>query len=265
EVLGRQVGGRIVASAQTDRFDAVFTGHIPVGPGFWSSSLVPPPPPLLPLLGEMRPFFLETGSQFRPGPPPEFGSPEFLVALGEVRQISDTRTDEQLRIGRFWALATGTLVAGYWNEQAEALIDRDGLSERDAAHAFALVNMAAMDANIACHDAKYVYWFIRPTKADPGITLIPQDGDLVAVGLPNHPSYPSNHACVSGAASVVLGGIFPSDSHRLFALGREAGISRLYAGLHYRFDMEAGFDIAANVVALARERDPAAGQPFPMR
>jgi hypothetical protein len=61
----------------------------------------------------MRPFFMESGDQFRPGPPPAFGSPEFLAALAEVRQFSDNRTADQQRIAEFWALTTGSLTAGF--------------------------------------------------------------------------------------------------------------------------------------------------------
>jgi hypothetical protein len=53
--------------------------------------------------------------------------------------------------------------------------------------------MAAMDATIACYDAKFTYWLIRPYKADPAITT--------PIGRPNHPAYPSSHACNSGASA----------------------------------------------------------------
>jgi membrane-associated phospholipid phosphatase len=253
EQIGRSVGADVVAHAQTDRFNAVWTGTVPTGPGKWISS----GPPVFPLLGQMRTFFMTSGSQFRPGPPPTFGSPEFLSALAEIRQFSDTRTAEQLRIAQFWAAPSPSLVAGYWNEQASALIVDRHMSEREAAHAFALMNMAAMDANIASHDAKYTYWFIRPTQADPGITL--------AVPLPNHPSYPSNHAAVSGAAANILSHLFPSDKSHLASLAQEAAISRLYAGIHYRFDMDAGLEIARQVSDLAIEFDVHGQQPFTLR
>jgi membrane-associated phospholipid phosphatase len=262
EQIGRAVGAEVVVNARTDRFDAVWTGTVPTGPGKWISSSAPP---VLPLLGQMRTFFMTSGGQFRPGPPPAFGSPEFLAALAEIRQISDTRTAEQISIARFWAMTSGSLVAGYWNEQASALIVDRGMSERAAAHAFALMNMAAMDANIACHDAKYTYWFIRPPQADPGIKLIQADGTGIAVGMPNHPSYPSNHACVSGAAANILSHLFPSSKSHLASLAQEAAISRLYAGIHYRFDMNAGLEIARQVAGLAIDLDVHDHQPFALR
>ena len=243
EAVGRSVGIQVVELARTDGFDAVWTGAPPTGPGFWSSDFDPPRPPLLPLLGHMRPFFMTSGDQFRPGPPPVFGSPAYLVALAEIRQFSDTRTADQLRIAEFWAMPT---VAAFWNEQATTLIARDRLDERRAAHVLALMHMATMDANIACHDAKYTYWLIRPYRADPAITT--------PIPRPQHPSYPSNHACVSGTSAYVLGGLFPGDADRLAAMADEAGESRLYAGIHYRFDKDAGLHIARQVAELALQR-----------
>lgn len=240
EVVGRSIGAQVAEVARTDGFDAVWTGTAPTGPGLWSSDFDPPRPPLLPLLGRMRPFFLTSGDQFRPGPPPAFGSPAYLAALAEVRRFSDTRTADQLRIAEFWAMPT---VAAFWNEQATTLIARDGLDEQRAARVLALMHMATMDANIACHDAKYTYWLIRPYRADPAI--------VTPIARPQHPSYPSDHACASGASAYVLGGLFPADAERLAALADEAGESRLYAGIHYRFDKDSGLRIARQVAALA--------------
>ena len=257
ETIGRAIGAAVVASAQTDRFNAVWTGTVPTGPGLWFSSAVPPAPPLLPLLGQMRPFFMRSGDQFRPGPPPAFGSPAYLRALAEIRNFSDTRTPEQLAIAQFWAGTTGSLVAGFWNAEIADDIVSHHLDERRAAHAFALVNMAAMDANIACHDTKYTYWLIRPSQADPAITT--------PIGLPNHPSYASNHACVSGTVAYVLGGLFPDQATRLAAMADEAAESRLYAGIHYRFDKDAGLRIARQVADLALASDAHGHEAFALR
>ena len=246
EVIGRSIGAEVADLARTDRFDAVWTGTVPTGDGYWSSDFDPPRPPQLPRLGQMRPFFMESGDQFRPPPPPAFGSPAFVAALEEVRRISDHRTPDQLRIAEYWALTTGSLVAGFWNEEATKRIARYHLNERRAARVLALMHMAGMDASIACYDAKYTYWLIRPYRADPAITT--------PIPRPNHPSYPSSHACYSGASAYVLGALFPADAEHLAAMADEAAESRLYAGIHYRFDKDAGLGIARQVAALAVQR-----------
>jgi membrane-associated phospholipid phosphatase len=96
----------------------------------------------------------------------------------------------------------------------------------------AYANAAAFDAQIACFDAKFTYWFIRPSQADPAITL--------PIPLPNHPSYPSAHSCITSALMTVLIDAFPSDRPRLEGIITSAGLSRMYAGIHYQCDVEAG-------------------------
>jgi membrane-associated phospholipid phosphatase len=83
--------------------------------------------------------------------------------------------------------------------------------------------------------------------ADPSITL--------AIGLPNFPSYPSNHAAVSGGMARVLGEKFRPERARLDGLAEEAMISRIYGGIHYRFDGEAGLELGRKIAAYALERD----------
>jgi hypothetical protein len=244
---GRVLGAKVVARAQNDRFNTPWTGTVPTGPGKWSSLANPPAPPLLPLLGKAQPFFMTNGSQFRPPPPPAFGSAAFLASLAEVRRIADTRTPTQDSIAKFWAIPTGSLIVGYWNNVALGLIAKYRLGERAAAHALALSNTAGQDASIACHDAKYVYWLIRPSAADPAI--------ITSVGVPNHPSYPSNHSCLSTVTANVLGAVFPKDKERLQSLANEASMSRLYGGIHYRFDMDAGIEIARKIGNLAIQLD----------
>jgi hypothetical protein len=247
EALGRAIGAKAVARAQADEFGASWTGTVPTGRGMWFSSARPPAPPQLPDLGRMRPFYLVSGNQFRPGPPPAFDSPAFRESLGEVRRISDTRTPAQDSIAKYWAMATGTLIAGFWNTTISELIVREKLGERAAARSLALMYTAAMDGLIACADAKFTYWLLRPTQADTAIAL--------AIGLPNFPAYPSNHACVSGTAAYVLAAIFPGERGRLEQMARDAGISRVYGGIHYRFDSDSGLGIARKVSETALGAD----------
>lgn len=238
EAIGRDIGTEVLALAATDNFGVLDPGLPPVGPGFWTSSGAPT------VRGGYgaRPFFLTSGSELRSPPPPTFGSPEFLAALAEVRAVSDSRTAEQLAIAQKWAPFSGVL----FNEIAADLIVKHRRSEIEAARIFAYANAAAFDAIIACFDTKFTYWFIRPPQADPAITT--------PIGLPNHPSYPSAHSCETGAWEAVLADAFPSERPALAAYAQEASISRLYAGIHYRFDLEAGEAIGRAAGRLALER-----------
>ena len=174
------------------------------------------------------------GDQFRPEPPPAFGSAEFQAALTEVRRYSDQRTQRELDIAKHWGDGVGTYTpAGHWNRIAADLTTWYNLSEAETARVLAAMNMAMMDAGIAVWDAKYTYWLIRPSQADAAITT--------PVGLPNFPSYVSGHSGFSGAGADVLAFFFPNEAVRLRAQAEEAAMSRLYGGIHYRFDSEVGF------------------------
>src|SRR6266550_8910506 len=250
EAIGRTVGAEIVARARTDGFTNPNTAVPPVGPGYWTSSAIPPVPVNGGQLPGVLPWFLTSASQFRPGPPPAFASPGFETALAEIRQISDTRTSEQVRIATYWALNAGTITgSGFWLVEASQDVVDHGLSEREATHVFALLSATMADAQVGCWDAKLTYWFIRPWKADLGITVVP------AVGMPNHPSYPSGHSCVSASAAEVLSAFFPEERAELDAMVIEAGLSRMYAGIHYRFDIEAGQALGRSVARFAIAAD----------
>jgi membrane-associated phospholipid phosphatase len=248
EAIGRAVGAQIVTRARSDRFDRPAVGTPPIGPGYWTSAN----PPAL-AGGQMpgvTPWFLNSADQFRASSPPAFGSPDYLAALAEIRQLSDTRTAEQTRIAIFWAQNAGTITTpGYWLSIGTDGINTHGLSEREATHLYALVSATMFDAQIACWDTKLTYWFIRPSKADPGIRLIPE------VGLPNHPSYPSGHSCTSSSAAEVLSAFFPEERGRFDAMVVEAGLSRMYAGIHYRFDIESGQSLGRQVAQFAIAAD----------
>jgi membrane-associated phospholipid phosphatase len=238
EVIGRAVGATVLAQAATDNFGVQLPGVPPIGPGFWTSSGAPT------VTGGLgaRPFFLRSGDELRSPPPPAFGSPAYLAALAEVRATSDGRTETQLAIARKWVPFSGVVFNGI----AAELIVKHRRSEHEAARIFAYASTAAYDANIGCFDTKFTYWYIRPSKADAAITT--------PVGLPNHPSYPSAHSCETGAWEAVLVDAFPGERASIVASAREAGLSRLYGGIHYRFDMEAGeaLGLAAGGLALQR-------------
>ena len=92
--------------------------------------------------------------------------------------------------------------------------------------------MAMHDVAVGCWDTKMKNFNPRPAQLDPTIKT--------TIGLPNFPSYPSGHSTFSGAAATVLGTIFPQGAASFDAMADEAGISRLYGGIHYRSDIVSG-------------------------
>ncbi|HEX5575797.1 MAG TPA: vanadium-dependent haloperoxidase, partial [Gemmatimonadales bacterium] len=250
EAIGRAIGARVNTFAQSDRVGLTDPGTPPVGPGYW----IPNGPPVRLLLGA-RPFYLSSTDELRPVPPPAFGSAEFTAALAEVRQISDTRTAEQLALAQFWNVNQSPFSNAAFSALARELIVTYRRSDADAARTLFLMYSAGFDALIGCWDAKYAYWLIRPSQADPAITT--------PVGLPNHPSYPSGHSCVDGAFSGVLMDAFPSERDRLERTAQEASESRVYGGIHYRFDKLAGLALGRAAAAKARTADLATVAPLP--
>jgi hypothetical protein len=245
EAIGRAVGADIVTRATHDGFSEPNTAApSTTGPEVWISSTNPA---TLTAGGQFPGMILWfptlTPHEFRSPPPPAFTSARFATDLAEIRQISDTRTAGQGTIAEFWALNAGTPTAsGFWLEYASNAIAHEGdWSERNATHLFALLSATMADATIACWDTKLTYWLVRPWNADALITT------LAKVGKPNHPSYPSGHSCVSSSAGEVLSTFFPGQRTHIADMVTEAGLSRMYAGIHYRFDIEAGQALGKDV------------------
>jgi membrane-associated phospholipid phosphatase len=102
-----------------------------------------------------------------------------------------------------------------------------------AARVYALEAVAQHDATIACWDTKFAYLEMRPPMADT--TIIP------VFALPQHPGFPSGHACASGATAAVMSYLFPSDAQSFAAMSLDAGNSTFYAAIHTMFDVAQGF------------------------
>jgi hypothetical protein len=237
--IGKRAADDVIAAAKSDRSELVWSGQIPTTPGTWKSQAQPPQPPLFARTGELRPFFIASGSEFRAPPPPALDSEAFRKTVAEVRKISDNRTAEQLRIAQYWELVASPNFPGWWNQTALEAAEAHHLSQLETAEVLALMHMAWLDAFSTCADSKYAYWVPRPTQVDPEIRL--------AIGLPNHPSYPSNHSCTSSAAARVLDAKFPDQGGRYLALAQEVAMSRIYGGIHYPIDTEAGLEIGRKV------------------
>jgi hypothetical protein len=90
------------------------------------------------------------------------------------------------------------------------------------------MNRAMMDGGILCWYSKYKYYLPRPSQLDPNIKI--------STGIPNFPSYTSGHSTFSAAGGTVLSHFFPDQKEKLRQMYEEAGISRVYGGIHYNCD-----------------------------
>jgi len=220
---------------------------------------------------QVTPFALESASQFRPGPPPDLLSDSYSDALNEVKsfgiQNGTASSPDQALTGRFWNGA----IQNYWNEIAQTAVLGQGLSTAQSARLFALLNLTMADGVIAFYDAKYAYNFWRPVTAiraadtDGNHDTAPDPNWLPEVGNTTpDPSYPGAHAVISAAASAVLESVlrhnhfsFQITSEVLPGVERsfdsfsdaaeEATLSRIFAGVHFRFDLTAGHRLGREV------------------
>ncbi len=253
EEIGRAVGAAVVERGQSDGSTALWDGTTPTGDGIWKAAPTAIGGPLEVMAGTWRPWILASGSELRAEPPPAFGSEAWQRDADELVRVAETLTDDQVRIARFWADGSGTdTPPGHWTRIGLNLVARDGLSLPFAARVIAHTAVAQADAFIACWETKFFYWTGRPTALIKGFAS--------TIGTPNFPSYTSGHSTQSGAAAVVLGHFFPHDAGRLHGMAEEAAISRMYGGIHYRFDNEVGLRIGREIGQ--RTVDRAGGGPI---
>jgi membrane-associated phospholipid phosphatase len=204
--LGRAVAEKVIERAKQDGSDAVWSGEVPEGEGYWTWE---GDSPFTPMAGSWQAWLLSANDQFRPAPPPAYDAPVF-----------EHRLDQ--------------------NPPLAALV-------------YSALGVGINDAFIACFEAKYTYWTMRPFQLDPAVApLFP---------TPNHPSYPAAHGCNSGAGSTILAGFFPAEQATILASGQEAGNSRLWAGIHYQSDIDAGLELGRQVGELVLEHTKAMRQP----
>ena len=233
--LGRKVAELAIQRAENDSSDAEWDGKIPEGPGYWTGEK-----PAAVMAGTWQTWVLESGSEFRPEPPPPYNSLELAAEMDELRNYERTPLSNSHAL--FWEYgAGGSRVHAFWNEQvSKKLFEYDlGSNAPRAARAYALESIAFYDSAVACFDAKYTYWLLRPFQMDADFKPL--------FATPNHPSYPSAHSCLSGSAAQVMAYLFPRDADSLTAMAEEAGEARIWAGIHYRTDIKVGLELGQMV------------------
>ncbi len=253
--IGRGVARLAILRALHDGADEVWDLRTrPIAkPGMWHG--VPPldsAHPQEPLAGTWKTWVLKNGAEFHPPAPPSPDSEIFLRASQEVLQVARNLTADEKRIAAYWHLDQGTVTPpGLWNRKARALAGHRNLTEKERLRLLSTLNVAMFDASIACWNAKYTWWVQRPATAirermDPAF--------MPYLVTPPHPSYVSGHATVSGAAAEILKRFFPDDAVQIDAWAEEAALSRLYGGIHYRFDNEAGLLLGRQIGKTVLER-----------
>jgi membrane-associated phospholipid phosphatase len=245
------VAARVIARAHADGAMQPWTGAVPIGAGLWQ-----PTPnkyvqvPFDAVAGSWRTWVIASGDAYRPLPPPAPGSPVFQRDVAELRTLSTSRTVEQTNIARYWATDAPSVI---WEKYLLNEIVARRMGPIRAARAQALASVAMYDAFVACWDAKFHYWVARPVTADPVITTV--------FPTPPFPSYPSGHSTISSAAGEVFAELFPDSAAAYRQRGVEASLSRVYAAVHYRFDVDAGDSLGVRIGRAVVARARADGAP----
>lgn len=277
-VAGRQIGilcaQRMLANRANDGWNVTPPPYIlPTTPGNWQPT---PPGNAAASLTHFRgvtPFTMFQNTQFLPVPPPTLTSYEYAAEVNEVKTLGSatgsSRTDEQTQTAQLWA--SGTTSEVYLNDLIRNMAISRNLSVSQNARLFALVYMASHDALQTTNTTQYTYGRWRPITAirradedgNPGTTA---DANwLSLINAPATPTYSSNASALTSTPARLLSLFFGRDdipfqinfggtpnvirSYLSFsAMTNEAALSRIYAGIHFRSDINAG-QIAGNNVA----------------
>jgi hypothetical protein len=281
--LGETVARQIVESRAADGA----TNIDPYRPKTKAGQYVPTATMVCSTWPTMRPFALESPSQFRPAPPVALQSREWAADYNEIKDVggktSSSRTAQQTETARFW-LMTGPPA---YHPLARQIILSRHMDLVDSARSMALFSLTLTDAYIAGFDAKYKYEFWRPITAirngelddNPGTAPDPTWQPLDAT--PMHPEYPCAHCIQSSAARVVLESLAagqripelsltslstPGVTHHwsnLEDFTTEVANSRIWAGFHYRFSARVGTALGRQVAqyVIGKTMQPIGAQP----
>jgi hypothetical protein len=244
------------------------------------------PPPSLqtaqtPWLAFMQPWLLQSAAQFRAPAPPALSSAQYATDLNETETYgsatSGSRTPEQTAVAWFWNANN----VNQLNQTLRDAASQHGMDLVDTVRLLAMGDVVATDAGIACFRSKYTYQRWRPvtairnaavdgnpaTTADPGWTPLGT--------TPNHPEYPSQHACLITALGQVLARALGTDAIDAAVPGAQGGATtltttqtfhtvhdldaqllgaRVWIGFHFRSSVVAGEQLGIAVANWALKR-----------
>jgi len=284
--IGKEVARQILELRANDGSSANVSYTPPnTDPGQWQPTDINPTtgqpiPAASAHVPGMTPFAVDSVAQFRPGPPPELTSVAYAFAFNEAKTLGratgSTRTDDQTLVAGLWQTALGNHQV--WNRIAQDMTVTHDLDLADTARLFALMNISLSDGLQTSFGAKFHYELWRPKTA---IQRADEDGNPATVADPNwttlhattppYPTYSGNAATIGAACATVLASFFGDDTPFEFDWSRqgspsgnrsydnfwdaanEQADSRIYGGIHFRFDSVAGQEIGADVAGFVLE------------
>jgi hypothetical protein len=272
--VGETAAAAMLALRMNDGSDAMVPYTPGTDPGDWQPTprpSLPPLPAFEPGWGRVTPFGIEDGAQFRSGPPPALHTRKYARDYDEVKRLgaetSTARPPDRTDVAKLYAVVGG---AQLWNDVARQASAAQCKTLPENARNFALLAMALADGNIAVYDTKYHYNYWRPVTAinagdtDGNKKTAPDPTWLPLIVTPPFPSYPSGHATTSNAARRVLERVYGKHDLDITVtspmvpgvvkhytaweqITDDIDDARIYGGIHFRFDQEAGARLGRHV------------------
>lgn len=220
--------GKKIAELEIERTrhfvpEVKWDGKRPDGAHVWKGN------PMSPMAGHCQTVALSSGSQFRPGPPPDYTK--------DMEELKNFKPNFMTGANAFFFASES-----FWDEQLNKKIFEYNLhlNPPRAARLYALTAIGYYDGFTACWDAKYTYWGTRPDQFDPAFH------PFILI-TPPFPGYPSGHAAISGIMAELYSAFFPLDKAYFHQKAIDAAESRFQAGIHFRTDNEVGLELGRKV------------------
>ena len=229
--LGKRIAEKEIAYTKDFVPKTVWDTKVPEGPSVWKGKN-----PMFPLAGRNKTVALDSSSQFRPGPPPDFAND-----MAELKNFK--QTFRSIANAFYWASQD------FWSDVLHKKIFEYNLhlNPPRAARLYAAAAIGVYDGMIACWDAKYAYWGIRPNQYDT--TFRP-----VLLITPPFPGYPSGHAAICGVMGELYSYFFPAEKAYFRQKAKEGAESRFQAGIHFRTDNEVALELGKKIAARIIEK-----------
>jgi membrane-associated phospholipid phosphatase len=271
-VIGQEAANLFLAQRNGDGRNAPITYTPGSGPAAWQPTPPAFAPAQTPWIAQMKPFAMNSASQFRADPPPALDSDTWAADYNETKSLgaidSVTRTPEETEIGRFYTEHGGA----QYNRILRNFAAEQNFSLPDEARFMAQIYVSAGDAIIAVWDSKFYYGRVRPvtiirvgdTDGNPATDADP-DWTPLAV-TPGHPEYPAAHGAYTGAMAEALRQFFSTKrvtitltstvtgTSRTFDdtddLVKEIIVARIYGGMHFRTSVVSGKVMGSKVSKL---------------
>jgi hypothetical protein len=222
--LGKKIAEIEIKQTQAYLNKTPWDGKIPNKPGLWSGKYA-----MMANAGKSKTIVLDSSSQFRPGPPPDFAK--------DMEELRNHKPNFNSIANAFYHASQS-----FWDDALHKKIFEHNLhlNPPKAAKLYAITAIGFYDGFIACWDAKYAYWGIRPNQYDPNFKP-------VLIHTPPFPGYPSGHAALSSVHAELYAYFFPAESSYFREKAKEVGESRFQGGIHFRTDNEVALELGKKV------------------